>query len=52
MKRDIKISNSKKQILEIYDSEIESDIKSGWTLFSDSDDSTPHEDTYSIKDLS
>ena len=52
MKRDIKISNSKKQILKIYDSEIESDIKSGWTLFSDSDDSTPHEDTYSIKDLS
>jgi len=30
MKRDIKVSNSKKQILSIFKDEIESDIKSGW----------------------
>jgi hypothetical protein len=30
IKRDIKISNSKKQIINLFKSEIESDIKSGW----------------------
>ena len=30
MKRDIKVSNSKKQILSIFKDEIDSDIKSGW----------------------
>lgn len=34
MKRDIKISSSKKQILDIYNSEIDTDIKSGWNLSS------------------
>ncbi len=30
MKRDIKISNSIKQIINLFKNEIESDIKSGW----------------------
>ena len=30
IKRDIKISNSKKQIINLFKNEIESDIKSGW----------------------
>lgn len=51
MKRDIKVSNSKKQILSIFKDEIESDIKSGWTNISETKESTPQDDTYSIGDL-
>ena len=30
MKRDIKVSNDEEQIMKIFDTEIETDIKSGW----------------------